>query len=66
MAELSSPERIRTEAMERLGMVPAEEVVWIISDEPAPTTDDDDDEAEEELSPGTSAARVKPYIEASP
>ena len=67
VAELSSPERIRTEAMERLGMVPAEDTVWLMPDEPTPTTDDDDDEAdEEELTPGTSAARVKPYIEASP
>jgi hypothetical protein len=63
VAELESPERIRTEAIER-GMVPAGEVVWLTPEEPAPPTDTADDEAED--SPDTSAARVKPYLEATP
>lgn len=64
VAELKSPARIRTEAMERLGMVPAGDVVWLTPDEPAPADDEADDEPED--SPDTSAARVKPYLEASP
>jgi cell division protein FtsL len=63
-AELKSPARIKTEATERLGMVAAGEVVWLTPDEPAPPTDEADDEPED--SPDTSAARVKPYLEATP
>jgi cell division protein FtsL len=63
-AELKSPARIKTEATERLGMVAAGEVVWLTPDEPAPPTDEADDAPED--SPDTSAARVKPYLEATP
>jgi cell division protein FtsL len=66
VAELESPERIRTVATEELGMVPAGEVVWLTPQEPAPAGDAADDEVEEEDSPDTSAARVKPYMEATP
>jgi cell division protein FtsL len=70
VAELKSPERIKTEATERLGMVPAGEVVFLTPDEPTPTDEsndtDDTDDADEPLSPDTSAARVKPYLEAAP
>jgi cell division protein FtsL len=62
VAELKSPSRIRTEAIEELGMVPAGETVWLTSDEAAPA----EDEAEPVDSPDTSAARVKPYLEAAP
>ena len=65
VAQLKSPERIRSEATERLGMVPSGEVVWLTPDEPAPAGDDDPP-SEEDLSPDTSAARVKPYLEATP
>ncbi len=61
-AQLKSPERIRREASERLGMVPAGDVVFLTPDEPAPAAEP----PAEELSPDTSAARVKPYMEAAP
>jgi cell division protein FtsL len=61
VAELKSPSRIRTAAIEELGMVPAEETVFLTAEEPVPT-----DEAEPVESPDTSAARVKPYLEAAP
>ena len=64
VAELESPERIRREATERLGMVPSGEVVWLTPDEPAPASEDPP--SEDDLSPDTSAARVKPYLEATP
>ncbi len=64
VAQLKSPERIRSEATERLGMVPSGEVVWLTPDEPAPPADDPP--AEDDESPDTSAARVKPYLEATP
>jgi cell division protein FtsL len=63
VAELQSPERIRAEATER-GMVPAGETVWLTPPEPAPPADEPAED--EELSPDTSAARVKQYIEATP
>jgi cell division protein FtsL len=62
VAELESPQRITAEAQDRLGMVPAGEVVWLTPDEPAPAVDSGDDPPPE--SPDTSAARVKPYLEA--
>ena len=65
VAQLQSPERIRSEATERLGMVPSGEVVWLTPDEPAPPSDETTDEGDD-LSPDTSAARVKPYLEATP
>ena len=64
VSELEAPERIRTEAIDRLGMVRASEVVWLTPQEPAPSTGDTDEEPEE--SPDTSAARVKPYLEGTP
>jgi cell division protein FtsL len=64
VAELKAPARIKTEATERLGMVPSGEVVWLTPDEPAPPADEAADEPDD--SPDTSAARVKPYIEATP
>ena len=62
VARLKSPDRIRREATEELGMVPAGDVVWLTPDEPAPRGEDPPDEE----SPDTSAARVKPYLEAAP
>ncbi|HEX6417520.1 MAG TPA: septum formation initiator family protein [Acidimicrobiales bacterium] len=64
VAALESPERIKTDAVERLGMVPAEDIVWLTPDEPAPPGGDEPHDAGE--SPDTSAARVKPYLEATP
>jgi cell division protein FtsL len=63
VAQLESPQRISTEAQQTLGMVPAGEVEWLTPDEPAPP-DESEDLPE---SPGTSAERVKPYLDgASP
>jgi cell division protein FtsL len=62
VAELKSPARIRSEATGELGMVPAAETVWLTPTE-APTPSPEGDEPE---SPDTSAARVKPYLEANP
>lgn len=64
VAALSSPDRIKTDAIERIGMVPAGEIVWLTPDEPAPPSDDGHEDADD--SPDTSAARLKPYIEATP
>jgi cell division protein FtsL len=61
VAELKSPARIRSEATEELGMVPAPEVVWLTPSDVPPSG-----ESEETESPDTSAARVKPYLEANP
>ena len=68
VAELESPDRIKTEAVERLGMVPAGDITWLTPDEPALADDGpaDDGPAEDPDSPDTSAARVKPYLEATP
>ncbi len=63
VAQLKSPDRIKTEATQELGMVPAGEVVWLTPEEPAPATDEPEDT---EDSPDTSAARVKPYLEVTP
>jgi cell division protein FtsL len=65
VARLKSPERIKTEATERLGMVPAGDVVFLTPDEPTPPSDEPPPD-DEDLSPDTSAARVKPYLEAAP
>jgi cell division protein FtsL len=62
VAELKSPSRVRSEAIEELGMVPAGETVFLTAEEPVPA----DDEAEPVDSPDTSAARVKPYLEGAP
>jgi cell division protein FtsL len=61
VAELTSPARIRSTAIDELGMVPAGETVWLTPTEPTPVA-----EATEPESPDTSAARVKPYLEATP
>jgi cell division protein FtsL len=67
VAELRSPDRIKTEATDRLGMVPAGGVVFLTPDEPAPADDEQDDDPQDEaLSPDTSSARVKPYLETAP
>jgi cell division protein FtsL len=66
VAELRSPDRIKAEATERLGMVPAGEVLFLTPDEPEPPDEGDEDPEDEALSPDTSAARVKPYLEAAP
>jgi cell division protein FtsL len=65
VAGLSAPERIMSEATERLGMVPSGEAVWLTPEEAAPTdTGGDSDDTGD--SPDTSGARVKPYLEATP
>ena len=64
VAQLRSPGRIRSAAVEELGMVPAGDVVWLTPDEPVPPSDDPPPEDDD--SPDTSAARVKPYLEAAP
>jgi len=66
VAELKSPERIKNAAIEDLGMVPAGDVVWLTPDEPAPPEGAEADEDEADTAPDTSAARVKPYLEATP
>ena len=66
VAELESPERIRTEATGRLGMVPAGETVWLTPTEPVPPGDAAADKDDTEDATDTSAARVKPYLEATP
>ena len=63
VAELKSPQRIRTAATEDLGMVSPGEVVFLTPEEPAPGGDV---AAEPDDSPDTSAARVKPYRESTP
>ena len=63
VAELKSPDRIMTQATQRLGMVPAGETVWLTPDEPAQQSDASEETAD---SPDTSAARVKPFLEATP
>ena len=63
VAELSSPQRIMTEAQNDLGMVPAGETVWLTPEDPAPPATTVPEPVE---STDTSAARVKPYLEAAP
>jgi hypothetical protein len=46
-------------------MVPAGDVVFLTPDEPTPPSDEPPPD-DEDLSPDTSAARVKPYLEAAP
>jgi hypothetical protein len=61
VAELEAPQRILSEATDKLGMVPGGDPVWLSPDEPAPDDDVPDDPPPE--SPDTSAGRVKPYLE---
>jgi cell division protein FtsL len=63
VAELESPQRI-AQAARDMGMVPAGQTVWLTPDEPAPADDAPDAGLEERTD--TSAARVKPYLEAAP
>jgi cell division protein FtsL len=63
VAELSSPQRIQSEAQNDLGMVPAGETVWLTPEQPAPTATTAPEPVE---STDTSAARVKPYLEGAP
>jgi cell division protein FtsL len=75
VAELESPDRVVREAQDRLGMVPADEVVWLTPDQPAPT--DGDGGGEQDASngtdtsdasdtPATSWETIKPYLEPAP
>jgi cell division protein FtsL len=62
VAQLESPQRISTEAQQDLGMVAPGDTEWLTPDEPAPSDQPEDvPEATD-----TSAARVKPYLEAAP
>ena len=63
VAQLESPQRIMDEAINTLGMVPPGETVWLTPDEPAPPGGAAEEPPE---STDTSAARVKPYLEATP
>jgi cell division protein FtsL len=63
VAELESPQRIAKEAQDELGMVPAGKTVWLTPDDPAPADAPADAPPEQT---DTSAARVKPYLEAAP
>ena len=63
VAQLESPQRIAKEAQDELGMVPAGRTVWLTPEDPAPA-DAPADEPPDQTD--TSAARVKPYLEAAP
>jgi cell division protein FtsL len=63
VAELESPQRIAKEAQDELGMVPAGKTVWLTPEDPAPADAPPADAPEQT---DTSAARVKPYLEAAP
>jgi cell division protein FtsL len=75
VAQLESPDRIVRDAQDRLGMVPADDVVWLTPDQPAPEDTGDgtndgngggegDGNAPE--TPATSWADIKPYLEPAP
>jgi cell division protein FtsL len=75
VAELESPDRIVREAQDRLGMVPADDVVWLTPDQPAPADEGDGgtgdtgtttDDGEAPETPATSWADIKPYLEPAP
>jgi cell division protein FtsL len=78
VAQLESPDRIVRDAQDRLGMVPADDVVWLTPDQPAPEdagegddTDDrdnsdDTDGGDAPDTPATSWADIKPYLEPAP
>jgi cell division protein FtsL len=67
VAELESPDRIVREAQGRLGMVPAEDMVWLTPDQPAPADEGGSPSSEESAdTPATSWAGVKPYLEPAP
>jgi cell division protein FtsL len=73
VAQLESPDRIAREAQDRLGMVPADDVVWLTPDQPAPADDGDGDgrtgdgeDGDAPDTPATSWADIKPYLEPAP
>jgi hypothetical protein len=69
VAQLESPDRIVGEAQDRLGMVPADDVVWLTPDQPAPAdgrTDGDGEDGDTQDTPATSWADIKPYLEPAP
>ena len=69
VAQLESPDRIVREAQDRLGMVPADDVVWLTPDQPAPAdggTDADGEDGDTQDTPATSWADIKPYLEPAP
>jgi hypothetical protein len=72
VAELESPDRIVREAQDRLGMVPAEDVVFLTPDQPAAdggeggSTSGSEGDEDGSDSPATSWADVKPYMEPAP
>jgi cell division protein FtsL len=68
VAQLESPDRIVREAQDRLGMVPADDVVWLTPDQPAPADGDGggDDDGDAPDTPATSWADIKPYLEPAP
>jgi cell division protein FtsL len=70
VAQLESPDRIVRDAQDRLGMVPADDVVWLTPDQPAPddTSGEGDDGRDGDApdTPATSWADIKPYLEPAP
>lgn len=72
VAQLESPDRIIREAQDRLGMVPADDVVWLTPDQPAPADegqgegDGTGEDGETRDTPATSWADIKPYLEPAP
>jgi cell division protein FtsB len=66
VAELESPDRIVHEAQDRLGMVPADDTVWLTPDQPAPSDGSSGREDTTADTPATSWADIKPYLESAP
>jgi cell division protein FtsL len=81
VAQLESPDRIVREAQDRLGMVPADDVVWLTPDQPAPADEGDGngdgrtgdtgtggtgEDGDAPDTPATSWADIKPYLEPAP
>jgi hypothetical protein len=81
VAQLESPDRIVREAQDRLGMVPADDVVWLTPDQPAPSGEGDGEgegggdsgraghtgeDGDAPDTPATSWADIKPYLEPAP
>jgi hypothetical protein len=64
VAELEAPDRIVSEAQDRLGMVPAEDVQWLTPDQPAPAGGGEEEDGAD--TPATSWSDVKPYMEPAP
>jgi cell division protein FtsL len=66
VSELESPDRIVGEASDRLGMVPADELVWLAPDEGTTGDGTAGDPEGDGDSPGTSWPDVKPYLGSEP